>query len=207
MRFMFSFISNITYTIFCLCIQFIILYIYRIFLSSTPDMLSVSVVTMLLFFCVFTYVVCIVLMLVFGIEIFSSDSDQKLDIAVKAKNQSTVDTEQPWAPWVYLQIRYHLLRTSWKPFLTLPQHIRLWSVPRSFQSFLDCIFGFRSSPFGILSSSSLSFHAPPALRLMSAARICCQTFAPVFCPCHILFQFPFAFVTAALAAVPTIITT
>jgi len=94
MRFMFSFIANITYSIFCLCIEFIILYIYRIFLNSTPDMLSVSVVTMLLFFCVFTYVVCIVLMLVFGIEKFSSESDQMLDMANKSQTQSTVGTEQ-----------------------------------------------------------------------------------------------------------------
>ena len=30
-------------------------------------------------------------------------------------------------------------------------------LARSFQSFLDCVFGFCSSPFGILSSSSLPF--------------------------------------------------
>jgi len=53
-----------------------------------------------------------------------------------------------------------------------------------FRFFLDCVFEFRPSPFAILSSSSLSSRAPPAPRPMSAARVCCQTFALAFCPCR-----------------------
>ena len=80
MRFMFSLISNITYTIFCLCIEYIILYVYGIFLSSTPSMLSVKIVTMLLLASVFAYSICFVLMMIFGIEKFASENDNLLQL-------------------------------------------------------------------------------------------------------------------------------
>jgi len=65
---------------FCLGIEYIILYVYRILLSSTPSMLSVKIVTMLLPASVFAYSICFVLMLIFGIEKFASEHDNLLQV-------------------------------------------------------------------------------------------------------------------------------
>ena len=93
MRFMFSLISNITYTFFCLGIEYIILYVFRIFLSSTSSMLSVKIVTMLLLASVFAYSICFVLMLIFGFEKFASENDDLL----KVDQEKTTSARAPVA--------------------------------------------------------------------------------------------------------------
>jgi len=67
MRFMFSLVSNITYTIFCLCIEYVLLFVHRFFISI-GHLLSVDLVVMLLLFSCLFYAACLALLLVFGIE-------------------------------------------------------------------------------------------------------------------------------------------
>jgi len=49
MRFIFSLVANITYTLFCCCIQFIILHLYHIICFPLLHMLSSSIVVFTLF--------------------------------------------------------------------------------------------------------------------------------------------------------------
>jgi hypothetical protein len=79
MRFIFSVVTNITYTLFCASIQYLILYFYRLLFFPSLYLLSLSVVTLTLYNTVCFYVVCIILLVAFDADTFRSQNDMVLE--------------------------------------------------------------------------------------------------------------------------------
>jgi len=75
MRFIFSLVANITYTLFCCSIQFIILYLYRITCFPSLYMLSSSLVVFTLYNSAIVYALCIGLLFLFHVDTFRSQND------------------------------------------------------------------------------------------------------------------------------------
>jgi len=75
MRFIFSVVTNITYTLFCASIQYLIVYFYRLLFFPSLYLLSLSLVTFTLYNTVFFYVLCIILLVAFDADTFRSQND------------------------------------------------------------------------------------------------------------------------------------
>jgi len=88
MRFIFAVISNITYTLFCLGMEYILLFVYGSIITSTPNLQSANIVAMMLAFSTFVYALCVVLMLLFGIEKFSSENDKLMEVKLGGEGVS-----------------------------------------------------------------------------------------------------------------------
>jgi len=75
MRLIFSLVANLTYTLFCSSISFVILHLYRILCFPALYMLSSSLVVFTLFDSMFMYAVCILLLVYFDVDTFRSQND------------------------------------------------------------------------------------------------------------------------------------
>ena len=75
MRFIFSLVANLTYTLFCVCIQYSILYFYRLLFFPALYLLGLSLVTFTMYTSIFLYLLCILLLIVFDIDTFRSHHD------------------------------------------------------------------------------------------------------------------------------------
>jgi len=64
MRFIFSLVANLTYTLFCVCIQYCILYFYRLLFFPALYLLGLSLVTFTMYASIFLYLLCILLLIV-----------------------------------------------------------------------------------------------------------------------------------------------
>jgi len=75
MRLIFSLVANLTYTLFCSSISFVILHLYRILCFPALYMLSSSLAVFTLYDSVLMYVVCILLLVCFDVDTFRSQND------------------------------------------------------------------------------------------------------------------------------------
>jgi len=75
MRFIFSLVANLTYTLFCVSIQFIILFFYQLLFFPKTYLLSSSLTVFLVYISVFFYALCIFLLVVFDANSFKSHND------------------------------------------------------------------------------------------------------------------------------------
>jgi hypothetical protein len=75
MRFIFSLVANITYTLFACSIQFIILHFYHIICFPALYMLSSSLVVFTLYESAIMYGICITILIIFDIDTFRSQND------------------------------------------------------------------------------------------------------------------------------------
>jgi len=75
MRLIFSLVANLTYTLFCSSISFVILHLYRILCFPALYMLSSSLAVFTLYNSVLMYGVCILLLVCFDVDTFRSQSD------------------------------------------------------------------------------------------------------------------------------------
>jgi len=87
MRFIFSVVTNATYTLFCASIQYLIVYFYRLLFFPSLYLLSLSLVTFTLYNTVLFYVLCIILLVAFDADTFRSQSD----ILVESTNNAGGD--------------------------------------------------------------------------------------------------------------------
>ena len=79
MRFVFSLVTNVTYSLFCVSIQYVILYFYKMLFFSSLYMLSLSLVVFSLYSTIFLYVLCIFLLVTFDADTFRSQNDIMLE--------------------------------------------------------------------------------------------------------------------------------
>ena len=96
MRFIFSLVANLTYTLFCVSIQFIILFFYRLLFFPKTYLLSSSLTVFLVYISVFFYALCIFLLVVFDANSFKSHNDIEVEnerkiAKAKAKAQGADD--------------------------------------------------------------------------------------------------------------------
>ena len=75
MRFIFSLVTNTTYTLFCASIQYVILYFYRVLFFQSLYLLSLSLVVFMLYATVYLYALCIILLIVYDADTFRSQKD------------------------------------------------------------------------------------------------------------------------------------
>ena len=75
MRFIFSVVANITYTLFCCSIQYILVYLYRIICFPSLYLLSSSLVVFTLYNSAIVYALCICLLIFFHVDTFRSQND------------------------------------------------------------------------------------------------------------------------------------
>ena len=79
MRFIFSLVTNVTYSLFCVSIQYVILYFYKMLFFSSLYMLSLSLVVFSLYSTIFLYALCIFLLVTFDADTFRSQNDIMLE--------------------------------------------------------------------------------------------------------------------------------
>ena len=79
MRFIFSLVTNVTYSLFCVSIEYVILYFYRMLFFSSLYMLSISLVVFQLYSTIFLYALCIILLVTFDADTFRSQNDIMLE--------------------------------------------------------------------------------------------------------------------------------
>jgi len=75
MRFIFSVVTNSTYTLFCASIQYVILFVYRLLFSLALYLFSLSLVVFTLYSTVFLCALCIALLVAYDADTFRSQHD------------------------------------------------------------------------------------------------------------------------------------
>ena len=68
MRFIFALVANLTYTLFCASIQYVVVYLYSMIFFSSSLLLSESLVLCMIFVTLFLYVLCLFLLVIFDLE-------------------------------------------------------------------------------------------------------------------------------------------
>ena len=68
MRFIFALVANLTYTLFCASIQYVIIYLFSMIFFSSSLLLSESLVLCMTFVTLFLYVLCILLLVIFDLD-------------------------------------------------------------------------------------------------------------------------------------------
>jgi len=93
MRFIFSLVANLTYTLFCVSIQFIILFFYRLLFFPNTYLLSSSLTVFLVYISMFFYALCIFLLVVFDANSFKSHNDVAVENERKTAKPADDDSD------------------------------------------------------------------------------------------------------------------
>jgi len=92
MRFIFSVVTNLTYTFLCVSIQYLILYFYRLLFFSSLYLLSVSLVTIELYSSIIIYALSVLLLINYDADTFRSQNDILIESNNPNSNLALLDS-------------------------------------------------------------------------------------------------------------------
>ena len=101
MRFIFALVANLTYTLFCASIQYVVVYLYSMIFFSSSLLLSEPLVLCMIFVTLFLYVLCLFLLVIFDLEhlqlsaAHTRSPNADMPLMSKHKHISPV-VEHPW---------------------------------------------------------------------------------------------------------------